>query len=310
MSQIETGMPVAPVQRKKVKPARYTKYLYLLPAAVVVIAVIGYPVLRAIYISFFHYNPLSGKMTFAGIDNYLNIFGNKVFHRAIWNSIVWIFGAVSLQTLFGTIGAVLLNQNFRGRGVIRGLVLIPWATPSVLAAMMWMWILDGNYGMLNDLLMRLDLIQLPIPWLSQPSTAMASLILIDVWQGIPFFAVMLLAAMQTIPSDLIESSKLDGANAWQTFWRVMFPLFLPTLLITVTLRIVWTASYMDLMMVITQGGPAYRTLTIPLMAYYTAYSDLKFGMAASMAMVQAALLLVVVIFYLRLLAKQGVLDHE
>jgi multiple sugar transport system permease protein len=290
--------------------AQYSKFLYLLPAAIIILVVIGYPVIRAIVISLFEYNPLGTTLTFTGLANYASILSDNVFRKAVLNSVLWTVGCVSFQTIFGMLGAILLNQEFKGRGLIRGLTLIPWATPSVLAAMMWIWILDGNYGLLNDILMKIGVITFPIPWISQIGTAMSSLMLIDVWQGIPFFAVMMLAAMQTIPVDLIEAAKLDGAGAWRTFWKVKFPILLPTLMITVILRIVWTASYMDLMMVVTQGGPAYSTLTIPLSSYYRAYMDLKFGEATAMAVVQALLLLAVIIIYLRILAKQGVLGDD
>lgn len=282
-----------------------SKYLYLLPSVALIIGVIGYPISRAFFLSLFEYNPLGVGKTFVGLGNYAEILQDPVFHKALKNTAIWTFGCVFFQVAFGLLGAVLLNQQFKGRGVIRGLALIPWATPSVLAAMMWMWILDGNYGVLNDILRRLNLIELPIPWISQTETALISLMLIDVWQGIPYFAVMLLAALQTVPGDLLEAAKLDGAGPWKSFWKVVFPLMLPTLMITTVLRIVWTASYMDLMLVVTQGGPAYSTLTVPLSAYYTAYSNLEFGKATAMASVQALFLLAFVIIYLRLFAKRG-----
>lgn len=287
---------------------RYGKYLYLLPAAVWIVGVVGYPVTRAFFFSFFDYNPLRADRTFVGLENYVRILQDPVFQKAMINSAIWTFGCVFFQVVFGLIGAVLLNQRFRGRGGIRGLTLIPWATPSVLAAMMWMWILDGNYGLLNDVLKRTGIIELPIPWFSQTTTALPALMLIDVWQGIPFFAVMLLAALQQVPGDLLEAAKLDGAGPWKIFWSVVFPLITPTLLITTVLRIVWTASYMDLMMVVTQGGPAYATLTIPLSAYYTAYSELAFGEAMAKATVQALLLLLFVLVYLRLFRRRGAVD--
>lgn len=189
---------------------------YLMPAAVVVLGIIGYPVVRAIGFSFFHYNPLDvtgAHVRFVGLSNYVRALTNPGFQHAAVNSVIWIFGVVTVQFLLGLMGAVILNQRFRGRDVVRGLVLIPWATPSVLAAMMWMWILDGNYGVLNDLLHRVGLGFLAQPWFSQPGTALGSLMLIDVWQGIPFFAVMLLAAMQTIPGELLEAARLDRAGA-------------------------------------------------------------------------------------------------
>ncbi|MBX6353499.1 MAG: sugar ABC transporter permease [Thermoflavifilum sp.] len=302
-----TQVAIADVKRRH-RESGLRSIWYLLPAGVIVALVIGYPVLRAVMLSFFRFSPLGGSVTFVGMHNYVQVLTSRQFGAAALHSVIWTFGVVAFQFVFGLIGAVLLNQKFRGRGIVRGLVLIPWATPSVLAAMMWMWILDANYGVLNDLLTRLGLAFLARPWFSQPHTALPALMLIDVWQGIPFFAVMLLAAMQTIPDDLVEASKLDGATAWKTFWSVKFPIILPTCLITTLLRIVWTASYMDLILIITQGGPGYASLTIPADAYYTAYSDLNFGGATAMAVIQAIVLLGVVMVYLKLLSKQGILD--
>ncbi|WP_240986502.1 carbohydrate ABC transporter permease [Acididesulfobacillus acetoxydans] len=307
---MNTANPIIPKGRSgKGKLYKYWyPYFYLLPAAVVVITIIGYPVVRAVVTSLFHDNPLNPKMTFVGFSNYVSVLEDHVFHVAVLNSLIWIFGIVLFQFGLGMIGALLLNEKFRGRGVVRGLVLIPWATPSVLAAMMWIWILDANHGVVNDLLTRMGLSFLSQPWFSQPHTALPALMLIDIWQGVPFFAVMILAALQTIPEDLVEASFLDGATAWNTFWQVKFPIILPTVLITTLLRIVWTASYMDLILVITQGGPGYATLTVPAYAYYMAYSDLNFGGATATAVLQGLALLGVVLVYLKILTKQGILE--
>lgn len=281
---------------------------YLAPAGLVVAGVIAYPVIRAIYVSFMNYNPLSSRMTFVGLQNYQQVLSEQSFWIAALHSAIWTFGVVLFQFIFGLSGAVLLNQRFRGKNLIRGLVLIPWATPSVLAAMMWMWILDPNYGVLNAVLNQLGIGRFAQAWFSQPSTALPALMLIDIWQGIPFFAVMILAALQTIPDDLRESAVLDGANNWMVFWKIKFPIVLPTILITTLLRIIWTASYTDLIIIVTQGGPGYASLTIPADAYYTAYSDLNFGNATCMAVLQALVLFVIVLIYLRMLSRQGILD--
>lgn len=291
------------------KSHHHLRYLfYIAPAGLVVLAVIGYPILHAMLLSLYQYNPLnqSASLPFVGFSNYAYALARPSFRQAAAVSGEWIVGVVALQFLLGLAGAVVLNQPFRGRGLVRGLVLIPWATPSVLAALMWMWILDGNYGVLNDLLHRVGLGALAQPWLSIPQTALGSLMMIDVWQGIPFFAVMLLAAMQTIPHDMIEAARLDRASVWKIFWRIKMPLMAPTVLITTLLRIVWTASYMDLILIITQGGPGNATMTVPADAYYTAYTNFSFGQADAMAVLQAAVLFAVVLIYLRVLRRLGV----
>jgi multiple sugar transport system permease protein len=303
------SLPNLSYPKNQSRKNKFGSFWYIIPAAIVVAGVIGYPIVHAVILSFYDYNPLSSSLKFVGMANYLNIFGDNVFHLAILHSVIWTLGVVFFQLIFGLLGAVILNQSFKGRSVIRGLVLIPWATPSVLAALIWMWILDDNYGVLNHILTQIGLSGLTQAWFSQPNTALPSLILIDLWQGIPFFAVMLLAAMQSISVDLLEAAKLDGANAFRTFWSIKFPIILPTVLITTMLRIIWTASYADLILIITQGGPGYASLTIPADAYFTAYSDLNYGSATAMAVVQAVVLLFIVIWYLRLISKQGILEQ-
>jgi multiple sugar transport system permease protein len=204
------------------------------------------------------------------------------------------------------LGALLLNAKFRGRGFIRGIVLLPWATPSVLVALMWLWILDANLGIMNDILQAVGLQDEPMAWLANETTALPTLMAIDIWQGIPFFAVMILAALQGVPADLLEAAKIDGAGAWQTYWRVVLPLIMPTVLITVMLRLIWTANYFDLILVLTNGGPANSTLTLPLNAYHTAYKGSDLGGAAALGVVQALLSAVLVVFYMRQVRKSEI----
>jgi multiple sugar transport system permease protein len=281
--------------------------ILLTPALAAIIVVIAFPIGRAIWLTFQDYNVLRPeRSSFAGLDNYLQVFRNETFWTALRNSLVWVGGAVSLQLIFGFLGALLLNQNFAGRYLVRGLLLIPWATPSVLVALMWMWMLDGNYGVINDILRQVGLIDRYIPWVAQPATALPTLIVIDVWQGVPFFAVMILAALQAFPKELEDAAVVDGANPLEQLWFIKIPFILPTLLITTVLRIIWTANYMDLMFIITNGGPGFRTTTLPFFAYTTSYRRLDFGQGATIALVQALLLAVVIVLYIRLLRRREV----
>jgi multiple sugar transport system permease protein len=281
--------------------------ILLAPALITIVVVIGFPIGRAIWLTFQDYNVLRpARTTFVGFDNYVQTVRDPVFWTALRNSLVWVGGAVSLQMIFGFFGALLLNQPFAGRYIIRGLLLIPWATPSVLVALMWMWMLDGNYGVINDLLRQVGLIDRYIPWVAQPTTALATLIAIDVWQGVPFFAVMILAALQAFPKELEDAAVVDGANVVQQMWFIKIPFILPTLLITTVLRIIWTANYMDLMFIITNGGPGFRTTTLPFLAYTTSYRRLDFGQGATIALIQALLLAVIIVIYIRLLRRRQV----
>ena len=276
--------------------------LFLLPALSLLLAVVTWPLLRAIWLTFQNFNVLRpARSTFAGLQNYVEVLNNPLFFTALKNSLLWVSGAVALQLLLGFVGALLLNRPFLGRGIVRGLLLIPWATPSVLVALMWMWMLDGNYGVINDLLRRFGVIEFYVPWLAQTRTALPTLIVVDVWQGIPFFAVMILAALQSIPADIKEAARIDGANASQSLLHITIPWILPAILITTVLRIIWTANYMDLMFVMTNGGPGYATTTLPFFAYVTAYRQLEFGQGATIAIAQALLLTFVIVIYVRLL---------
>lgn len=279
--------------------------LFLLsPALALLLGIVAYPIARAVWLSFHRLEILRPDLSLnVGLDNYRELLQDPVIRIALQNSIVWVVGVVLFQFLGGLIGALVLNRRFPGRGIVRGLALIPWATPSVLVALMWTWMLDGNYGLINDLLVKVGVLPRFQPWLAQPWSALPGVMIADIWQGIPFFAVMLLAALQAIPEDLFEAARIDGASVWRVFRHVTLPLLLPTILITTMLRMIWTANYMDLIMIMTGGGPGYSSLTIPLHAYYTAYKRLDFGYGSTIAILQVTLLALAIAFYLRQLRR-------
>ena len=278
----------------------------LAPALALLTGIVAYPVVKAVWMGFHDLHllrPQAGR--FVGLQNYLDLVADPVFRQSLVNSVVWVVGCVGFQFIGGLAGALILNQPFAGRGLVRGLTLVPWATPSVLVALMWSWMLDGNYGLINDVLRRAGLIDRFVPWLAQPSTALPSVMVADIWQGIPFFAVMLLAALQAIPEELYEAARIDGAGTWAAFWGITLPLLVPTIIITVMLRVMWTANYMDLILIMTGGGPGYSSMTLPLLSYVTGYKRLHVGAGAAVAVMQAAMLAMVLAAYLRLLRKHA-----
>jgi len=285
---------------------RVLPFLLLLPAFILILSVVAYPIGRAIWLSFHDFNPLKPfESKYVGFENFFKILKDKVFFIALRNSLIWVIGVVSFQFIGGLIGALILRQKFKGRSLIRGISLIPWVTPGILISIMWMWMLDGNYGIINDILLRLGLISRYIPWLAQKNTSLFSVMIADIWRGIPFFAIMLLAAMEAIPEQLYEAARIDGANSFRIFIHITWPLILPTVIITTMLRIIWTANHMDLILIMTDGGPGYSSLIIPLMAYHTAYKQLNFGYASALALLQGVFLIIIVSLYLRLLRKKG-----
>jgi multiple sugar transport system permease protein len=277
----------------------------LAPALILVAGFILYPAVNAVWLSLTEANLLNLKeQTFVGLQNFQDAFTTDTFWLSLLITVIWAVACVTGQLTIGMIGAILLNQKIRGRAAIRGLVLVPWATSSILVALMWLWMLNPNFGIINHFLQTIGLLSGPRDWFGAPATALPTLIVIDVWVGVAFFSVMLLAALQGVPSELLEAAKIDGANAWQSFWQVTLRYIMPTVLITVVLRLVWTANYFDLILVVTNGGPADASLTLPLYAYQTAYQKFDFGMAATLGVTQAALLAVPIIAYVRQIRKK------
>jgi multiple sugar transport system permease protein len=299
MTTTTTAGPVGTSRRK----FNWAPVVYLSPILALFLVFIVFPFARGIWFSVNEVSFLGQPLGFVGLDNFVSIVTGPNFGRFALTSVIWTVGAVTLQLVVGAGGAFLLNQRFRLRGAVRGLAMIPWATPSVLVALMWLWILEPNNGLLNKVLISAGAIDAPVAWLGSSDTALATLIFIDAWQGVPFFMVMILAALQGVPGELIESARTDGAGHFGVFRHVVLPAIVPTVLITVVLRLIWTANYIDLTYVLTGGGPAYATTTLPLASYLTAYKGGDFGEGAAYAMIQAAVLAVMVVFYIRLTSK-------
>jgi multiple sugar transport system permease protein len=198
-----------------------------------------------------------------------------------------------MQFLLGVGAALLLNRSFAWRGLARALVIVPWALPSVIIGLIWTWMLDFNLGIVNALGTRLGLISSPIAWLSRPDTAMVAVMLAVVWQGFPFFAVTLLAGLQGIPAELYEAASLDGASTAGKFWHVTLPGLAGLLL-----RMIWVANSLDLILVMTGGGPGTATLTLPLHAMLTAWSGGNYGKGSALAVILTLILLGGMIFSL------------
>lgn len=220
-----------------------------------------------------------------------------MFWRALGKTVIWVVAGVGFQFLFGFILALLLNKKFRGRGVVRAVSLIPWVTPGVLIGLMWRWMYDGNFGVINDLLKKMHLITENIPFLSQTNTAFPSVILTIVWQGIPFFALMILAGLQGIPEELYEAADIDGATRLQKLFRITIPSIKNTIYITALLRIIWVANSVDVIFNMTEGGPAYSSQTLSVYIFNKG-NALNLGYASAMAILLALVLSVVAIPYL------------
>ena len=289
-----------PMTRQKLLP-----YSFLLPALAITGVVIIYPVFQTLILSIQNYVLYApDEARYIGLQNFQKLLKDEVFWISLSHSVIWVTSIVVLQLLLGLGSALLLNQSFWWRGVARALVIVPWALPSVIIGLIWTWIYDYNVGVLNDLLLRAHLIDQPVAWLSHPQTSFAAIMLTLVWQGFPFFAVMILAGLQTVQQELYEAARMDGATAFRQFWHVTLPSIAGIMATAVLLRIICVANSLDIILVMTGGGPGYATYTLPLYAFLRAYSEMEFGYAAALALVMTLLLLGIVFLYVRRQAKE------
>lgn len=279
---------------------KYTPYLLVAPALCLMLLIVAYPILNSLFMSFFNYTLYKPKnIKFIGLSNYISVLKDPVFKEALINTFIWVILGVFFQFLFGLILALLLNKDFKGRGMIRSIILIPWVTPGVLIGLMWSWMYDGNYGVINDILSKLGIIKDYVPWLAQSSTSLSSVLVTIIWQGIPFFAIMLLAGLQAIPRELYEAAEVDGASSWHCFWNITMPLLKPTILVSSLLRIIWVANSIDVIYIMTGGGPGYSSLTLSVYTYIKAQKALDFGYSSTLAIFLTLILSSVAFLYLK-----------
>jgi len=292
----------------QLKKQRWYPYLLVFPTLLVIGLILVYPICKGLLLSFQDYvltKPVPDGKRFIGFSNYIKMFHDKIFWISLGKTVWWVFGSVSFQLILGMITALLLNQNFRGRALARGLVLIPWVLPSVVSALLWAWIMDGTYGLVNDLLMKMNIINENIPWLANPKTAFPVVIATNIWKGFPFFAISFLAGLQSIPKSLYEAAEIDGANDWTQFVVVTLPHLKTVIVTTTVLRLIWTANTTDLIFTMTQGGPGYTTNVLALYTYLTAWTDLDFGYSSAMAIFLMLVMLVFISIYMRLVNKDN-----
>jgi multiple sugar transport system permease protein len=275
-------------------------YAYLVPVAVCLGGTVVFPIVKAVHMSLY-YNVLirPREYRFIGLGNYARLVHDDVFWLSLWNSAQWVFGSVSLQFLGGFAAALLLHQAFTGRSLVRTVTLLPWIIPGVVVALVWEYVYQPNYGILNDLLFRLGWLHERVAWLSDPGLAMPAVIAANIWRGVPFFAIMLLAGLQAIPDEMYEAARVDGASVGQRFWHVTLPLLRPIVVVATATRIIWTFNYADLIFVMTGGGPANATQITSTYTLLQAYSNLDFGYAATLSVVLLLIMLAFTIVYLR-----------
>jgi multiple sugar transport system permease protein len=283
-------------------------WLFVFPSVALLALVFAYPIGRAFWLSLFTRNLGTAlKPEFSGLENYSRMLIDGHFWQSLANTGVFTAASVTLEFLLGLGIALVLNQSFRGRGALRAIAILPWALPTALMGLVWAWIFNDQYGVWNDILLRLGLIKTGVNWLGEPTLAMLSVIAADVWKTTPFVSILLLAGLQSIPEDLYEAYSLDGATAWQSFQNITLPMLLPQILIALLFRFAQAFGAFDLIQVLTAGGPAGATETVSLYIYSTVMRYLDFGYGATLVVVTFLGLATVVAlgsFYLKFVLGQ------
>lgn len=278
--------------------------VWALPAALLITGVLIYPVLRVAVLSFAHYGLGTGfELHFAGIDNFRRMFADSRLHGSFVVTGLFVALSVTLEFTIGLGLAVATKHLIHGRTFARTLLLIPWTLPTAITGVLWAWILNDQFGILNGLLLRAHVISHPITWLGEPVPALASVIAIDVWKTVPFVFLILLAGLQSIPAELYEAIAVDGGGAWAAFRHVTWPHLLPFAFVALIFRIIQAFAVFDLVYVLTGGGPGGTTETVSLYAYQTMMRYLDFSYGASIAVVLVLCLAAVAIVLRRLLRE-------
>nr|WP_275982223.1 sugar ABC transporter permease [Frigidibacter sp. ROC022] len=279
-------------------------YLYLTPAILLIALVMLFPLIVGISYSFQTVNLLHlDKGGWAGLSNYADLWADRKFWLALENTLVWTFGSVFFQFTLGLGLALLLNTRFPGRRVFQALVFLPWAVPTFLTALIWAWLFNPVIGPLPHWLAAVGALSEPYNILGDPELAIWGPITANIWYGVPFFAITLLAALQSIPSELYEAAEIDGATAWQSFTKITLPFLAPMIAITVMLRTIWIANFADLIFIMTAGGPANSTQILSTYVFTTAFKKLDFGYASTIAVALLGLLFIYAALVLALRRK-------
>lgn len=282
----------------KKEKINFTPYILIFPPLILMISIMVYPLGKIFYLSFQNYNPTKPYTNgFIGFENFIKIFTNKEFYTALEVSAKFVFSEVILQLIFGMIVAF---QKFKGRGFFRALTFVPWALSGVLTAVLWSIIYNQHFGVLNDMLMKIGIIDEPIAWLANINTVLGSVIVAELWRGIPFFAISLLAAMQGLPQDVYEAAKVDGSNKIQTFVRITLPMLKNTIILTTLLRTIWEFNSVDLIYSLTGGGPIGKTTTLSMLIANQAIKTNNYGYGSALSVVSFVILAIVAVVYMKM----------
>lgn len=274
-------------------------FLFVAPALAFLVAVLGWPLLQAVILSFQNVGVIGTAGSWVGFDNYAAVLGGPSFWAALWRSVVWVAANAVVQTALALAVALILNQQFPGVRIARTWVILAWIVPTVVVVIIWRWLLSSSGGMINPLLMQAGIIERPVGFFATREGAMASLVMVNSWRWFPFTALMMLAGLTRIPSDLYEAARIDGASAVKRFTRITWPLLQPTLVVLGVVGTLLSFNVFDVIWLLTAGGPAQATQTLPVMIYETAFKGYKLSEAATVSVLTSLLLMGFALFATR-----------
>jgi len=297
------GRQARPWLRRFLKPEALTGYFLISPAVFLMLVLLAYPFVLAVWISLTD-RVLGEPGKFIWLGNFLKLLQDKLFLETVWNSFVYTITTVFFKMLLGIILALLLNQDIPCRNLVRGLILMPWIVPTSLSVLTWLWMFDSLFSIVNYILLGAGLIAKKIPWLGDPFWAMVSVIIVNVWRGLPFFAVSFLAGLMTIPRELYEAAEVDGALRFRQFWHITLPLLQPVIAVVVLFSTIWTFADFQIVYILTHGGPINATQIFATMAYDVALVAGRIGEGSAISLFLFPALLVVIILMLKYLRRE------
>ncbi|MGO4831176.1 carbohydrate ABC transporter permease [Rhizobiaceae sp. 2RAB30] len=266
-------------------------FVFVAPALLFLLAVLGWPLVQAILLSFQNVGVIGSEGSFVGLDNYAAVLGGAGFWKSFGRSIVWVVANALVQTLLALATALVLNQKFPGVRIARTWIILSWIVPTVVVVIIWRWLLSTSGGMINPLLMQAGVIDRPVGFFATREGAMTTLIMINSWRWFPFTALMMLAGLTRIPGDLYEAARIDGASAFRRFTRITWPLLQPTLMVLGVVGTLLSFNVFDVIWLLTAGGPAQASQTLPVLIYETAFKGYRLSEAATISVITSLILM-------------------
>jgi len=273
------------------------------PILIFMLALVGFPLVNLLVLSTQKVNFLTKESAFIGLGNFANILRGTFFWESLWKTIVWTIGSLIPSSILGTLIALILNKEFKGRSFVRAFLIFPYLVPTVVVAAIFKYMFNDLIGIINHLLIKIGLLTNPINIFGSPQWAMLGVIVVSIWKFTPMIMIAVLGKLQTIPSQLYDAAKIDGCNGWQSFWHITYPFIASVLMVVMLIRSIWLFNKWDMIFLLTGGGPLDKTATLPLLLYNEAFCSYNLGRASAVGVIMFLLLILLSKGYFKLYEK-------